>query len=86
MSAEKLSISLESDLAARVRAAASEQGVSVSTWLADAAEAQVRQRLLREALDALAAEIGELSEDDVDQLITESRRNSKLITRTQGAA
>jgi len=86
MSAEKLSISLDSELAARVRAAANEQGVSVSTWLADAAEAQVRQRLLREALDTLAAEIGELTEDEVDRLIAESRRNSKLITGHQGAA
>jgi hypothetical protein len=86
MSSEKLSISLDAELAARVRAAASEQGVSVSTWLATAAEAQVRQRLLREALDALAGEIGELTEEDVDRLIAESRQNSKLIVGHQGAA
>jgi len=84
--AEKLSISLDAELIARVRAAANEQGVSVSTWLAKAAEAQVRQRLLREALDAFAAEIGELSQEEVDRLIAESRRTSRLIVGKQGAA
>lgn len=86
MGAEKLSISLDAELIARVRAAANEQGVSVSTWLAKAAEAQVRQRLLREALDAFAAEIGELSQEEVDRLIAESRRTSRLIVGKQGAA
>jgi hypothetical protein len=84
--AEKLSISLDADLLAQVRAAANQQGVSVSTWLAEAAEGHVRQRLLREALDALAAEVGELSPDDVDRLIAQSRRNSRLIAGKQGAA
>jgi len=84
--AEKLSISLDAELIARVRAAANEQGVSVSTWLAKAAEAQVRQRLLREALDAFAAEIGELSQEEVVRLIAESRRTSRLIVGKQGAA
>lgn len=86
MSAEKLSISLDADLISQVRAAANQEGISVSTWLAEAAEAHVRQRLLREALDALAAEVGELSRDDVDQLITQSRSNSRLIVGKQGAA
>ena len=86
MGAEKLSISLDSELAAQVRAAANEQGVTVSTWLSDAARAQVRQRFLREALDALAAEIGELSDEEVERLVAESRRRSRLISGNQGAA
>lgn len=86
MSAEKLSISLESDLAASVRAAASDQGVSVSTWLADAAQAQIRQRRLREALDTLASEEGELDPAEIDGLIAHARRTARVVSGTQGAA
>ncbi|MGA9312575.1 MAG: hypothetical protein WBV74_19725 [Pseudonocardiaceae bacterium] len=86
MGAEKLSISLDSDLAASVRAAANEQGVSVSTWLADAAQAQVRQRRLREALAVLASEQGELDPVEIDRLITDARRTSRVVIGTKGAA
>jgi hypothetical protein len=84
--AEKLSISLDSDLAAAVRAAASEQGVSVSTWLADAAQAQVRQRRLREALDVLASEEGELDPAEIDRLIADARGTSHVVIGAEGAA
>lgn len=86
MAAEKLSISLDSDLAGAVRAAANEQGISVSTWLADAAQAQVRQRRLREALGALASEEGALDPTEIDGLIADARRTSRVITGTEGAA
>lgn len=86
MAAEKLSISLDADLAASVRSAAAEQGSSVSTWLADAAAAQIRQRNLRIALDAVAAEDGPLSPDEIDQLIREARRNSRFVVGSDGAA
>lgn len=86
MGAEKLSISLESDLAVSVRAAASEQGVSVSMWLADAAQAQIRQRRLREALDALASEEGELDPAEIDGLIARARQSSRLVSGAGGAA
>jgi hypothetical protein len=86
MGVEKLSISLESDLAASVRTAAHEQGVSVSMWLADAAQAQIRQRRLREALDALAAEEGELEPGEIDKLIADARRSSRWVTGAEGAA
>jgi len=86
MGAEKLSISLDSELAATVRTAANEQGVSLSTWLAEAAAARVRQHRLREALDALAAEIGGLDADEVDRLIADARRTSTVILGAKGAA
>ena len=76
MSVEKLSISLDANLAATVRAAAAEEGVSVSTWLARAAEAKARQRHLREALDEFAAEHGALTDADIDRLITDARTAS----------
>lgn len=80
MGAEKLSISLDAELAATVRAAAGERGVSVSTWLADAAEAQVRQRRLGEALDALDAEFGELDADEAQLLVRAAHRNSVIVS------
>lgn len=76
MPAEKLSVSFDAGLAAAVRAAASEEGVSVSTWLAGAAEAKARQRHLREALDTFAAEHGALTETDIDRLIGDARTGS----------
>ena len=86
MAAEKLSISLDAALAASVRAAASEQGVSISTWLADAALAQVRQRQLREALDELATEEGELDPAEIDELIANARQTSRVVIGTEGVA
>lgn len=86
MAAEKLSISLDAELAASVRAAASEQGVSVSTWLADAALAQVRQRRLREALDHLTSEEGELDPTEIHGLIASARQGSRVVIGTEGAA
>ena len=78
MPAEKLSVSFDADLAAAVRAAASAEGVSVSTWLAGAAAAKARQRHLREALDSFAAEHGPLTESDIDRLIGEARASSDV--------
>lgn len=86
MSVEKLSISLDAELAASVRAAANDQDVSVSTWLAEAAQARVRQRQLREVLDALAAEEGPLDPAEIDELIARARRGSVVVNPTQGAA
>lgn len=86
MAAEKLSISLDADLAASVRAAASERGVSVSMWLADAALAQVRQRRLREALDDLASEEGALNPAEIDRLIARARQTSRVVIGTEGVA
>ncbi|MGB6164372.1 MAG: hypothetical protein WBF75_17745 [Pseudonocardiaceae bacterium] len=98
MGAEKLSFLLDSALAATVWAAAGEQGVSVSPWLADAV--QTRQRKLREALDVLdvldvlASEEGELDPAEIDRLIAgptdlacgrRSRRRSVTLALDTGA-
>lgn len=75
---EKLSISLDADLAGEVRSGAADDGVSISTWLAEAALAKARQRRLRAALDADVAELGELSEDEIDRLIADARSGSLM--------
>lgn len=79
MSTEKLSVSFNPGLAATVRAAAAEDGISVSTWLARAAEAQARHRHLREALDEFAAEHGELADDEIDRIIGAARTGSEVV-------
>lgn len=84
MAVEKLSVSFDRDLASSVRAAAAEAGVSVSQWLAGAAEAKARQSHLRAALDDFAAEHGELSEPEIDRLIAVARAGSSADQR--GAA
>lgn len=86
MSAEKLSISLDAELAASVRSAAAERGMSVSTWLADAAEAQVRQVRLGEALRTLAAEIGDLDDNEAARLVAAAHRNSIIVSGAEDGA
>ena len=61
VSVTKRSVSLDSDVAGRIEAAAGEDGMSFSAWLSAAAE---RQLLLREGMRAVAeyeAEEGALS-------------------------
>jgi hypothetical protein len=76
VASEKLSVSFDPELAATIRAAAAEEGVSVSQWLAGAAEARARRRHLREALDAFAAEHGALTEDEIDRIIADAGSDS----------
>jgi hypothetical protein len=86
MSTEKLSISLDAELATAVREAAAEEGVSVSNWLSQAAEAKARRRRLRVALDEFAAENGALSDADIDRIVADARTRSVVVdsTRTPG--
>jgi hypothetical protein len=84
VSTEKLSVSFDPGLAATIRAAAAEEGVSVSMWLAGAAEVKARRRHLREALDGFAAEHGNLTDVDIDRLIREARAATAAVR--QGAA
>ncbi|MBA3391008.1 MAG: hypothetical protein H0T89_00100 [Deltaproteobacteria bacterium] len=76
MSVEKLSVSMEASLAKLVRSAASEEGVSLSTWLAEAARAKARQRALRAALADHAAEHGPLTAKAASELIDSARAHS----------
>lgn len=76
MSAEKLSVSMDTSLVKLIRGAASREGVSLSTWLADAAAAKARNHALREALDADAKEHGPLTREAARQLVAEARQRS----------
>ena len=84
MAAEKLSVSFDPSLAAAIRSAAAEEGVSISMWLAGAAEAKARRRHLRDALDDFASEHGALTDADIERLIGDARTGSAVVGR--GAA
>jgi hypothetical protein len=86
MSAKKLSVSFDADLADTIRRAAADQGVSVSTWLAEAAAAKARRRLLRDALDDFAATHGPLDETAIDEQVASARRQSKISGTAVDAA
>lgn len=86
MTAKKLSVSFDAELAEIVRDAAANEGVSVSTWLASAAAARARRRQLRAALDELAADQGALSDEDIDRLIASARGSSVVTQPRRGAA
>lgn len=83
MGAEKLSISFDDALAKTVRKAAADEGMSISSWLADAAAAKARQRRLRDALDAFADEHGTLEDEEIEGIIRTARTSSRL-TSPQG--
>ncbi len=86
MAVKKLSVSFDAELADSIRAAAAEEGVSMSTWLASAAAAKVRRRYLRAALDELAEDAGVLSDEDIDRLIVGARQRSMVTKPQRGAA
>ena len=58
-------MTMEPELGEAVRAAAARAGVSVSRWLADAAEARLRNDLLGIALDAWERESGAFTPDEL---------------------
>jgi hypothetical protein len=65
MNVDKMSISIAADLGEEVRAAAERAGVSVSSWVAEAAAARLRRQALGEFLAEWQAEHGEISADEV---------------------
>jgi hypothetical protein len=79
VSIDKLSISMEPELASVVREAAAEDGVSVSSWLSSAAHDRIRNRLLRRALDAEAIEFGPLTTREVEDLVAEAFADGILV-------
>lgn len=58
MAVEKFSVSLDPELSRALRAAAEEEDVSVSAWIAEAARQRLRNHMLGIALDEIIAEQG----------------------------
>jgi hypothetical protein len=79
MSVEKLSVSLEAELAKLVRSAAAEEGMSVSTWLAEAARVRARHRELREALAEFSTAHGAMAPEEAARVAADVRRRSVVV-------
>ncbi len=73
MPVTKLSVSVEEDLAEVVRAAAADEGVTISAWLADAASHRIRNRFLGEAVAKALKEHDSLDEDALQALAAQAR-------------
>jgi hypothetical protein len=65
MTVERLTVSLESELAIAVRQAADADEQNVSAWLADAARRQLASRGLRDVVAAWEREHGAFSDDEI---------------------
>ena len=65
MTVERLTVSLESELAIAVRQAADADEQNVSAWLADAARRQLASRGLRHVVAAWEREHGAFSDDEL---------------------
>jgi len=67
---DRLSVTMPPEIGAAVRDAAARQGVSISTWLAEAAAQGLRSELLGAALDVWEAEDGPFSDDELNAAAT----------------
>jgi hypothetical protein len=65
MAVERVTVSLDAELAAAVRDAAKADELNVSAWLADAARHQLASRGLRDVIADWEAEHGAFTEDDL---------------------
>jgi len=66
MSVERVTVSLESDLASAVREAADDDSLNISAWFADAARRRLASRGLRDVIADWEAEHGTFSEQELD--------------------
>ena len=74
MAVETLSIELEEQLAAAVRAAAGEEGVSESEWLVRIATAHLRQQRIRAQLEAFATPLEPQTEAEILEMVDIAKR------------
>ncbi|MBO0807195.1 MAG: hypothetical protein J2P32_02700 [Actinobacteria bacterium] len=63
---DRFSVTMPPGLGHAVRQAAARQGMSVSTWLGEAAADRLRNELLGAALDEWEAEDGTFSDEELD--------------------
>ena len=66
MSVERVTVSLEADLASAVRQAADDDSLNISAWFADAARRRLASRGLRDVIADWEAEHGTFDEQELD--------------------
>ena len=74
MAVERVTVSLEAELAAAIRLAAEADAQNLSAWLADAARRRLATRGLREVVSDWESEHGALREDELDRARSRFRR------------
>ena len=67
MPVERLTVSLDAELAAAVRAAATQDALNMSAWLADAAQRRLATRGLADVIAEWEALHGEFTSAELDQ-------------------
>ncbi|HEU0089613.1 MAG TPA: hypothetical protein VFQ77_18540 [Pseudonocardiaceae bacterium] len=70
MQVDRFSVTMDPELGSAVRDAAERAGMSVSSWLAQAAADRLRNDLLGAALDAWEAEDGPFGDEELDAAAT----------------
>jgi hypothetical protein len=79
MSVEKVSVSFEVALLGEIRGVAAKEGVSLSSWLGEAARARARQLALQDALADMDARIGPMSAEEADEILRATRAKSIVV-------
>lgn len=69
MSVRKVTISIDPELYAAVKADTERKGMSVSSWVSEAAAEKIRQQAWDEYMEAYQAEFGEFTEEELAQPI-----------------
>jgi hypothetical protein len=82
---DRFSVTMPPDLGHAVREAAARQGMSVSTWLGEAAADRLRNELLGAALDEWEAEDGTFSDEELDAAAAALDSASRARSRDSGA-
>ncbi len=88
MAAEKYSASMDDVLLADARAEAEAEGLTLSSWLADAAAHRLRLKGLHHLVDEWEAEHGAISVAELDTLedkVAEARRSARERHERAGA-
>lgn len=82
---DRFSVTMPPDLGHAVREAAARQGMSVSTWLGEAAADRLRNELLGAALDEWEAEDGTFSNEELEAAAAALDSASHTRSRDTGA-
>jgi len=67
---DRLSVTMPPGVGSAVREAAAHEGISVSSWVTEAAARRLRNELLGAALDEWEAKNGDITEEELDRAAT----------------
>ncbi len=67
MAVEKMSISMDAELAEKIRRAAEDDGLSVSAWIAKRVDREIRMRGIDRLLEEYQEEHGAFTEEEIRQ-------------------